>query len=327
MKSLLLIIALLVPMVLFSEQKQKIILDCDFGGDLDDAFAVALVLSSPEFDVLGFVMDHGNTPLRARTILKMLYETGKESIPVYVGHPTPNIVGVDKDIAGPSYQFSWSEGFEKVNPAKGDAAEFIVRTLNKYPGEVILFTVGPVCNIKEVIARDTDALKRAKRIVSMFGSYYVGYGGTPAIDAEWNVRADIAAAKVFTQCGANIVYAGLDVTTMVKLNEANRMRLLMRQSPLTNALCGLYSLWLYEPFAAPDPTLHDVVAISAVLWPDLFTSHKAFVNVDDKGYTLVDERKEPNCEILTKVNTEELLKRIMERLLKQNLGRENHLMK
>jgi hypothetical protein len=40
-------------------QKQKIILDCDLGGDIDDAYALALVLSSPEFDVLGIVMDYG----------------------------------------------------------------------------------------------------------------------------------------------------------------------------------------------------------------------------------------------------------------------------
>ena len=33
-------------------QKQKIILDTDIGSDIDDAFAVALILASPEFEVL-----------------------------------------------------------------------------------------------------------------------------------------------------------------------------------------------------------------------------------------------------------------------------------
>jgi|GEM_PF-6918438 len=28
--------------------RQKIIFDCDLGGDIDDAFAVALILASPE---------------------------------------------------------------------------------------------------------------------------------------------------------------------------------------------------------------------------------------------------------------------------------------
>ncbi|MGA9407533.1 MAG: nucleoside hydrolase [Bacteroidota bacterium] len=322
-KFLLVLIVFLLPIFVFGKEKQKIILDCDFGGDIDDAFAVALVLSSPEFDVLGFVMDHGNTPLRARTILKMLYEAGKEDIPVVVGEPTPAIVGVDKEIAGPSYQFYWSEGFDKVKPSSVNAVEFIIANLKKYPNEVILLTVGPVCNIKEVIKRDKEALKLAKKVVSMFGSFHMGYNGGPVPDAEWNVRADIGASKMFVASGADIVYAGLDVTTFVKLNESDRNRLLMRQSPLTNALCGLYSLWRYESFAAPDPTLYDVVAVGYVLWPELFTSRKSNVHVDDFGYTVLDDTKKPNAEILTTIDKDEFIKRVMERYLEQNLGRNN----
>ncbi len=320
-KQLVVLLLLLLPIFASGKEKQKIILDCDFGGDIDDAFAVALVLSSPEFDVLGLVMDHGNTPLRARTVLKMLYEVGREDIPVIVGKPTPSIIGVDKEIAGPSNQFYWSEGFDKIKPSGDDAAEFIIAALKKYPHEVILFTVGPVCNIHEVLKKDKDALKLAKKVVSMFGSFHMGYNGGPVPDAEWNVRADIEASKMFAASGADIVYAGLDVTTFVKLKEADRSRLLMRQSPLTNALCGLYTLWGYESFASPDPTLYDPVAVGYVLWPDLFTSRKTNVHVDDSGFTIMDDSKEPNAEILMTINKDEFLRRIMERYLKQNMGR------
>jgi len=319
-KTFLLLTVCLIPLFASSNEKQKIIFDCDLGGDIDDAFAVALVLNSPEFDVLGFVMDHGNTPLRARTTLKLLYEAGREDIPVIVGTPTPTIVGIDKEIAGHSNQFYWSEGFDKIKPSTVNAADFIISNLKKYPNEIIVFTVGPVCNIKEVMKKDKDALKLAKKVVSMFGSFYMGYNGGPVPDAEWNVRADIEASKMFAASGANIVYAGLDVTTFVKLNEANRNRLLMRQSPLTNALCGLYSLWLSESYANPDPTLYDVVAVGYVLWPELFTSRKSNIHVDDFGYTLMDDSKDPNAEILMTINKEEFIKRIMERYLKQNLG-------
>jgi inosine-uridine nucleoside N-ribohydrolase len=250
----------------------------------------------------------------------LLYEVGREDIPVIVGAPTPAIVGVDKEIAGRSNQFYWSEGFDKIKPLNVDAADFIISNLKKYPNEVIVFTVGPVCNIKEVLDKDKDVLKLAKNVVSMFGSFYMGYNGGPVPDAEWNVRADIEASKMYAASSANKVYAGLDVTTFVKLNEADRNRLLMRQSPLTNALCGLYSLWRYESYARPDPTLYDVVAVGYVLWPDLFTSRKTNVRVDDSGYTLMDDTKEPNVEILVTINTEEFLQRAMERYLKQNLG-------
>ncbi len=168
-----------------------------------------------------------------------------------MGAPTPAIVGVDKEIAGRSNQFYWSEGFDKIKPSSVDAADFIISNLKKYPNEIIIFTVGPVCNIKEVIDKDKGVLKLAKKVVSMFGSFHMGYNGGPVPDAEWNVRADIEASKIYAASNANKVYAGLDVTTFVKLNEANRNRLLMRQSLLTNALCGCIHCGFTKAMRAP----------------------------------------------------------------------------
>jgi purine nucleosidase len=301
--------------------KQKIIFDCDLAGDIDDAFAVALVLASPEFDVLGLVMDHGHTPGRAQAACRLLYETGREDIPVIVGRHTPGVVGQDQELAGKGHQFAWAEGFQKIKPSPENAADFIIRNLRQYPHEVILFTVGPVPNLQDVIKKDPEALKLAKRVVSMFGSFYMGYNSGPIPDPEWNVKADVKSSQMFASSGANITYAGLDITTFVKLNEENRMRLLMRQSPLTNALCALYTLWRYEGYSQPDPVLFDVVAVGMVLWPELFTTRKAHVRVTDEGYTVIDESREPNCEIGLTINREEFLKRIMERYLKQNLQR------
>jgi inosine-uridine nucleoside N-ribohydrolase len=302
--------------------KQKVIFDCDLAGDIDDAFALGLVLASPELEVLGIVMDHGDTPGRARVACRMLYELGLERIPVLVGQPTPSVVGEDKQLAGPSSQFIWGQGFEKVKPREGNAAEFIIETLRKHPNEVVLLTVGPVCNIQEVLKKDAGALKLAKRVVSMFGSFHMGYEVGSAPVAEWNVRADVGAARAFMTAGANPVLAGLDTTTFVKLNEEQRARLLYRKSPLTDALCGLYSLWRYEGYAKPDPTMFDGVAVGMVLWPELFTTRKAHIKVIDGGLTVIDGTQPPNCEIGVTIQTEEFLRRMMDRLMKQNLMRQ-----
>ncbi len=302
--------------------KQKILFDCDLAGDVDDAFALGLILASPEFEVLGIIMDHGNTPGRAKVACRLLYELGLEHIPVIVGRATPSVVGEDKNLAGPSNQFIWGQGFEKVKPKDTNAADFIIQSLRKQPNEVILFTVGPVCNIQDVIAKDPGALKLAKRVVSMFGSFYMGYDGGPVPAAEWNVRADVGAAKAFLNAGGNPVLAGLDVTTFVKLKEDQRSRLLYRKSPLTDSLCGLYTLWRYEDYAKPDPTLFDAVAVGMVLWPELFTTRKAHVKVVDGGYTVLDETQPPNCEIGMTIQTDEFIRRMMDRLLKQNLMRQ-----
>ena len=83
--ALILISCMLLTSPLAAQDKQKIIFDCDLGDDIDDAFALAMVLDSPEFDILGLVMDYGNTPERAKIAARMLYETGRDEIPIFVG--------------------------------------------------------------------------------------------------------------------------------------------------------------------------------------------------------------------------------------------------
>lgn len=316
-----LFIILIIVQIGYSTEKQKIIFDCDLGGDIDDAFAMALVLSSPEFEVLGFVMDHGYTAKRAKVACRILYECGLEDIPVVVGRHTPTR-WEDKELAGDTHQYPWAEGFDKVKPIKKNAVDFIIENLKKYPNEVILFTVGPVPNIGDVIDRDPDVLKLARRVVSMFGSFYMGYGTGSRPVPEWNVRADVRSAQKYVNAGLNPLFAGLDVTTYVRLNEENRTRLVYRNSPLTDALSGLYSLWRFEDYASPDCKMHDGVAVAVILWPDLFTTKNVHVTVDENGYTVIDETKEPNCEIAVTIDYPKFIDRMMERLLKQNFNRE-----
>jgi len=312
------------PGTALAAPRQKVLFDCDLAGDVDDAYAVALLLASPEFEVLGLVMDHGHTWGRARVAGRLLHAVAlEETIPIVVGRTTPGVVGQDTGIAGESHQFIWGHGFERWKPASTNAAQFIIETLRQHPNEVILFTVGPVCNIQDVVQQDPQALKLAKRVVSMFGSFTMGYGGPGTKpEPEWNVRADVKAAQSFLNAGANPVLHGLDNTTMVKLGEADRTRLLYRNSPLTDALSALYILWRYEDYARPDPTLFDVVPIGAVLWPELVTTRPAHVRVNDQGLTEVVEGATPNCEIGVTVNRDEMVKRTMDRYLKQNLMRQ-----
>ena len=289
--------------------RQKVILDCDLGDDIDDAFAVGLVLASPEFEVLGLVMDYGDTPKRSAVACRILHETGREDVPVFTGRKTGD---------GDAGQLSWGSGFSELTPREESASDFIIRSLKDNPGEVILFTVGPVPNIKDIMEKDPDVLKMAKRVVSMFGSFYMGYGRNPIPSPEWNVRADVEASREFIRSGADHLFAGLDVTTFVTLDRADRDRLFRRGSGLTDSLMSLYSLWagLREP--EPDPVLYDAVAVGMVLWPELFTTRRAHVRVTDEGYTVIDESREPNCEIGMSIRKDEFIRRIMRRYLEWN---------
>jgi inosine-uridine nucleoside N-ribohydrolase len=323
-------------------QRQKVILDTDLGSDLDDAFALALVLTSPEFEVLGITMDHGLTQKRAQIACRMLYEVGMENIPVAVGRQTPLQIGKDKELDRYWMQYHWGDGFTKVKPIETPAADFIIQMLRKYPHEVILFTIGPVPNIGDVIRKDPEALKLAKHIYAMYGSFYRGYDSKgmltpsapglrnewtvmPVPSAEYNVAMDVESSKLFSASGAQITYAPLDITTFIVMDEKDQQKIWMRHSPLTDALSGLYALWstdFDDLFGNATWVIYDCVAIGMALWPDLFTTRPAHVRVIDGGFTVIDESKPPNCEIGVAIKKDLFLKRVLQRWVYQNLGRE-----
>ena len=66
----------------------KVIVDMDIGDDIDDSFALALLLQSPEFDIIGITTAWGDTALRAQLLERMLRETGHSQIPIAQGTAT-----------------------------------------------------------------------------------------------------------------------------------------------------------------------------------------------------------------------------------------------
>jgi inosine-uridine nucleoside N-ribohydrolase len=324
MKKLLLF--LLISFSMTAQQRQKVIFDCDLGDDIDDAYALGYLLTLQDrYEILGITTCYGRTDDRAILAQKFLAITGQTHIPVYVGKNTSKSSERANWYAD---QFTWAKGFvpkersefnNKFRQAKGlppvktkapGATEFIQSQLKKYPGEVIIFSVGPVTNLAPL----GTELQKAKAIYAMFGSFKIGYDGSPKINAEWNVTCDIPAAKSFVQSGANIIYAGLDVTAMVKLSAENRLKLLMRQSPLTSTMQGLYVLWGQET-----PTLFDPVAIGMETNLELFTTEKVHVYVDNQGFTRLDPNKPANATVGTTIKSAEFIKILMQNYLYQNL--------
>ena len=303
-----LILFLFISFSLAAQQRQKVIFDCDLGDDIDDAYALGYLLTLQErYEILGITTCYGRTDDRAILANKFLSVTGETRIPVYMGKNTSNSSERANWYAD---QFYWAKGFTLAKKTIS-ATEFIRSQLNKYPGEVIIFSVGPVTNLAPL----GTELQKAKAIYAMFGSFKIGYDGSTKIDAEWNVTCDIPSAKSFVQSGANIIYAGLDVTAMVKLSAENRLKLLMRQSALTSAMQGLYVLWGQET-----PTLFDPVAIGMEAHPELFTTEKVHVYVDDKGFTRIDPSKPANATIGTSIKHTEFIQKLMHNYVYQNLN-------
>src|SRR5580704_5515163 len=69
---------------------QLTIIDTDIGDDIDDAFALALALKSPELKIIGVTTAFGDTELRARLVDRYLAAVGRKDIPVTAGVATPH---------------------------------------------------------------------------------------------------------------------------------------------------------------------------------------------------------------------------------------------
>src|SRR3954452_21506955 len=73
-----------------------VLLDTDVGDDIDDAFALALVLASPELDLRGVTTVDGDAHTRALLLCRLLHLVGRDDVPVASGKPpqeTPAFAG------------------------------------------------------------------------------------------------------------------------------------------------------------------------------------------------------------------------------------------
>lgn len=286
---------------------RRIILDTDIGSDIDDAYALALILASPELELVGVTIANNRTDQRAKLALKMLYEAGREDIPVAVGRPTTT--------GGSVNQAPWAADFDAVKPIAQSAAEFIVEHVNAAPGEICLLPIGPFTNVGDALALDPDLGSKLEEIVLMGGCVGWPEGATPEIIPEYNIVTDVPAAQALLSCGARMTMVPLDATYRVKLEEENRAKLRGAGTPLTDALAGMLALW-----PSQTPVLHDPLAVGVACDPTICGMANLRIVCDDDGYTQPIEG-EPNMQVAVTPNVGRFLHLFMERLLGQELRR------
>ena len=273
--------------------REKVIIDSDIGDDVDDAFALALAVKSPELDVLGVTTTFGETELRAQIVDRFLEAVGRPDIPVMAGNPTGKT---------PMSQRRYAEEGKFTRRSHGDAADFILDQVRKHPGDVTLIAIGPLMNVGAAIDRDAETFKKLKRVVIMGGSVRKGYGDYGYNEhfppmPEWNILNDVASAQKLFASGVPLYVMPLD-STQLKLDEVKRAFLFTRGTAVTDQLAILYHLWAQET-----PTLFDPMTLAFVLKPELCPVTPLHIRVDEKGYTR-EEPGTPNAQVCLSSNPE-----------------------
>jgi purine nucleosidase len=328
---------------------QLVILDTDIGDDIDDAFALGLVLKSPEVKLVGITTAYGDTDLRAKLVGRYLGSLCRFDVNVIPGVPTPheNVFTQDayaRALANHSCSafsvHSWSKTdyarlkkqrkqeaekwkAEQAQTMAGvahlvqqkaahDAAGFLLDQIRAYPGEITLIAIGPLNNIEAAIKKDPETFRKLKRVVMMGGSIYRGYGGSQP-DAEWNISRDPAGLRALLASGVPVFMMPLD-STEIHLGAEEREKIFAHGSPLTDQITLLYHQWKAGNDGHSDtPTLFDPVAVTYAIRPDLCPTTPLRLDVDDKGFTRPVEGP-PNAQVCLKSDEKGFLDLLLSRL-------------
>jgi purine nucleosidase len=264
-------------------KKFPVLLDTDIGSDIDDAFALALIVNSPELDLLGVTTVSGDSEARARLAAKMLVDAGRLDVPVAAGASGQPL---------PIQQCRLAEGFKSPSLLPIAAEDFLESEIRRRPGQITIVAIGPLTNVAALLKKYPDAAKEIKQIVLMGGSVERGYAPGSRPEAEYNIKMDPAAAQVVFSSGVPIVMAPLDVTAMLQLDAAARHRIFTHLTPMTNDLTLLYHLWNQDT-----PTLFDPMAVALLIDPGLCETKAMAIEVDSEGFTREASGKPANASV------------------------------
>jgi len=255
----------------------KIILDTDIGDDIDDAFALALVVSSAELELVGVTTVHGPVEKRARIARKLLNRAGAVDIPVI-----PGFHGCGSEDHEPN-QAVWAAGTGLQPPAQA-AVDYILEEIEAAPGEIAVVAIGPLSNIGKCIETESAIVGKIAELVIMGGSVRRGYGDASRPEVEYNIGCDPAAARKVFESGVKLTVVPLDATRVLELPREQIRALESSGAALAHAVTQLLVLW--QGTGQRLPVLHDPLAVAAVFDRTIGRFEPMRLEVTSDGWTV-----------------------------------------
>lgn len=280
---------------------EKILLDTDIGGDIDDAICLAYLLKEPQCELLGITTVCGEPEKRA-AVADAICKAAGVNIPIVAGmdstlqpiplYPTPD---------GACALENWRhDTFEKA-----DAPAFLYKKIKENPYEVVLIGIGNMTNIATLFQAYPDVPDLLKGLYVMNG--YFGWEQLPDPYYNWNSWADPLASKiVFSSHIGTHRAIPLEVTDMLTIEAEQAGTLLRADSDLMKAVFDFGDAWLQSEGKL---TLHDPLAAVSIFYPDICSYEKGFVQVETMqkstmGSTSFTSAADGNVEIARTVDKE-----------------------
>jgi inosine-uridine nucleoside N-ribohydrolase len=286
-----------------------VIFDTDIGTDIDDAYALAVLMQRPELQVLGVTTVSSDAVARARLAAKLLSIAGGRwaKVPVYAGTSTP--IQYMK-------QVEWAAGFESPSLHTWGGVEFMRREIDRRPGEITIIAVGELTNVAALLESEPGIGKKIRAISLMGGAIYRGYAGGSKPEPEWNIKSNAKAAQTVFRSGVPLLVAPLDTTADLKMTPEMRVEVFTRGTPLIDALAALNSIWRHtNHWKGENPTQFDVLAVDLVAPRTPYKLTALHVDVADDGLTVPATDKPANAQVALDVDPARFMREFVQRLV------------
>lgn len=253
----------------------QIHLDTDFGGDPDDACALALLLAWPGVEVVGITTNLDPGGYRAGCVAHYLKLAGRTEIPLVAGAGA-TLTNVDQYLSTAGDARFWPQPIAAQPASPGAAIDLLCHSVEI--GATIV-AIGAATNLAMLEIARPGTLEKAS-IVFMGGWVQPAKVGLPDWGAEmdWNVQCDTHAAQILSRAG-ELTLVTLPATLSAHLRVAHLPRLracgpigelLARQSELHAQESQMTELGQRHP-ALPDDLLnfhYDPATCAVALgWP------------------------------------------------------------
>ncbi len=305
---------------------RRIMLDTDPG--IDDALAILLALASPEIELAGLSVVHGNCTLAEAVAngLAVLELGGGQHIPLAVGCELPLL---RPPVTAHDTHGHRGLGYAQLPPAqiqpvREHAVDFIIREALAAPGEVTLVAVGPLTNVALALRKEPRLASALREIVMMGAALRADGNVTPR--AEFNVFADPHAAQIVFNAGVPLVIMPWDITRLVRLHQSEVSRLAQPGRPIGRFIADATRFYIEfhrRYFGYDGCAINDPAALALVFLPDLATYADAHVSVETcspltLGMTVADfmlsDGKKPNARAVVAFDTPRFLNLFVERM-------------
>jgi inosine-uridine nucleoside N-ribohydrolase len=272
-------------------KKIPVIFDTDIGDDIDDTWALAMLLRSPEFDIKLITTGVGDTSAKAKIVAKMLEVAGRTDIPIGIGLPCGDMnKGHRQDQWVSSYKLSSYPG-----TIHQDGVQALIDTVMDSPELITIIAVGPLPNVSAALEREPRIAEKAQ-FIGMHGSVRRGYDGKHQVDKEYNVVTFVKAAqKVFT-ADWDMTITPLDTCGIVRLEGAKYKKVFESDKPLARAVIANYRAWTKSQgweeaeVNTASSTLYDTVGVYLAISTELVRMERLPILVTDDGYTAIDDK-------------------------------------